>query len=310
MSGEFRTYDEQIAKLLEKGLAVSDVAAAKSKLAAVGYFALVSGYKEPLRDPSTRRYKPGVSFDDVVALYDFDDALRDLFERSINDVELKLKSTLSYAFCERHGEGQAAYLDPANYTPKRKKAKAVSKLLTTLGGLANVNTDYAYIVHHRKKRGNVPLWVIMRALTFGQASMMYSFLLPADKATVAKGFDHVNERELAQMMLYLVLYRNVCAHGERLFSHRAYSDMPDTALHAKLGLARNGQEYACGKRDLFGCVIALRYLLSAEGFLAFKRRLASIIDRFLRGNEAVERGELFAYMGFPENWKDVTRYRM
>ena len=79
MSGEFRTYDEQIAKLLEKGLAVSDVAAAKSKLAAVGYFALVGGYKEPLRDPSTRRYKPGVSFDDVVALYDFDDALRDLF---------------------------------------------------------------------------------------------------------------------------------------------------------------------------------------------------------------------------------------
>ena len=38
--------------------------------------------------------------------------------------------------------------------------------------------------------------------------------------------------------------------------------------------------------------------------------LASLIDRFLRDNEAVERGELFAYMGFPENWKDVARYRM
>lgn len=53
MSGEFRTYDEQIAKPLEKGLAVPDAAAAKERLAAVGYFALVSG-------SGTRRYKSGV----------------------------------------------------------------------------------------------------------------------------------------------------------------------------------------------------------------------------------------------------------
>lgn len=310
MSGEFRTYDEQIARLLEKGLSIPDVAAAKERLAAIGYFALVSGYKEPLRDPNTRHYKPGVSFDDIVALYEFDKELRDLFERAINDVELKLKSALSYAFCERHGEAQSAYLDPNNYTPRRKNAKAVTRLLATLGGLANVNTDYAYILHHRKKHKNVPLWVIMRALTFGQASMMYSFLLPGDKAAVAKDFDRINERELGQMMLYLVLFRNVCAHGERLFSHRTYSDIPDTALHRKLGLARNGQEYTCGKRDLFGCVIALRYLLTTTEFLTFKRRLVSLIDRFLRDNEAVERGELYAYIGFPENWKDITRYRM
>ena len=310
MSGEFRTYDEQIGKLLEKGLMAPDVPAAKEKLAALSYFTLVSGYKEPLRDPSTRRYKPGVSFDDIVALYDFDDDLRDLFERAINRVELKLKSALSYAFCERRGAAQSAYLDQSNYTPRRKKAKAVAKLLGTLDALANVNTDYPYLIHHRKKHGNVPLWAVMRALTFGQASMMYSFLLPPDKAAVAKAFDHVNERELGQMTLYLVLYRNVCAHGERLFSHRAYSDMPDTALHAKLGLGRNGQEYACGKRDLFGCVIALRYLLPAEEFLPFKRGLSSLVERFLRANEAVERSELYAYMGFPENWRDLTRYRM
>lgn len=102
-----------------------------------------------------------------MTLYEFDDALRNLFEQTINGVELKLKSALSYAFCERHGEVQAAYLDPANYTSKRKSAEDVARLLATLDGLANVNTDYAYIVHHRKRCHNVPLWVIMRALTFG-----------------------------------------------------------------------------------------------------------------------------------------------
>lgn len=139
---------------------------------------------------------------------------------------------------------------------------------------------------------------------------LYSFLLPADKAAIAKEFAHVNERELAQMVLFLVLFRNVCAHGERLLFHRAYSDMPDTCLHRKLGIVRKGQEYTQGKRDLFGCVIALRYLLSKEDFLAFKRRLASTIDRYLAKTDAVGRKELYAFMGFPDNWKDITRYRI
>jgi abortive infection bacteriophage resistance protein len=186
----------------------------------------------------------------------------------------------------------------------------VAKLIATLDGLANVNTDYAYIVHCRRKHHNVPLWVIMRAATFGQASMMYSFLAPADKAAVAKAFAFVNERELAYMVFYLVLFRNVCAHGERLSSHRAYSDMPDTALHAKLKLPKKGQEYACGKRDLFGCVIALRYLLPSSDFLAFKRRLSALIERYLRDNRAVGRAELYAAMGFPDDWKTITRYHM
>lgn len=71
---------------------------------------------------------------------------------------------------------------------------------------------------------------------------MYSLLLPRDKAAIAKQFDHVNERELAMMMRYLVLYRNVCAHGERLFLHRAYSDIPHMPLHEKLGVAKADQD--------------------------------------------------------------------
>ena len=69
----------------------------------------------------------------------------------------------------------------------------VAKLLAMLDVLANVNTDYPYLVHHRRKHHNVPLWAIMRALTFGQASMMCSFLLPADKAAVSKAFAHVKQ---------------------------------------------------------------------------------------------------------------------
>lgn len=310
MAKGFLTYSEQIENLQLKGMIVPDEDAANQVLHDVSYFALVTGYKIPLRNPMTRTYKPGVTFDDLLALYTFDEELRNLAERNIAFVERKLKSTLSYAFCENHGHDQAAYLRVENFKPERKSRKGVERLLKVLDGLANINTDYGYIVHHRKKYANVPLWVLVNAMTFGQASMMYSLLLPRDKAAIAKQFDHVNERELAMMMKYLVLYRNVCAHGERLFLHRAYSDIPNMPLHEKLGVAKAGQEYTQGKRDLFGLVIALRYLLPGGRFRTFKRQLSSLIERFLKDNSAVSRDELLSLMGFPPNWKSVTRYKL
>lgn len=62
----------------------------------------------------------------------------------------------------------------------------------------------------------------------------------------------VNEKGLGQCLKALVLYRNCCAHGEGLFSHKVYSDAPDTPLHASLGISKNGEQYAMGKRDLLG----------------------------------------------------------
>lgn len=310
LSKPFLTYDQQVAKLTSKGLAIPDEEAARAALRDVGYFALVNGYKGPLQDAETRRYKPGASFGDLVELYGFDASLRSLLRDELDWLERKLKSTLSHSFCERRGEEQSAYLDPASYTDARRHRKAVAKLVSILDYLANKNIDHAYIAHYRNHHGSVPLWVLVGAITFGQMSKMYSYLRSSEKAAVAKQFDHVNERQLEQMLKVLVLYRNVCAHGERLFSHRAYSEIPDMPLHAKLGIPKQGEHYSMGKSDLFSVVIALRYLLPRSRFHTFKRKLASLVGSFLRNSPIVNRGELLGLMGFPENWEQITRYRL
>ena len=306
----FRTYEEQLAHLKAKGLAVPDEDAAKSALCNAGYFALVNGYKDLLRDPMTRAYKPGSSFGDVVAIFEFDDALRNLLLSSLATVERKLRSTVSYAFCERHGEAQAAYLDASNYNLAGRNASKVAKLVGILDKLANGSTDRGYLVHYRKHHGSVPLWVLVNAVTFGQMSTMFSLMLPGDRAAVAKQFEHVNERELEQIFKVLVLYRNVCAHGERLLSYRTNIALPDLPLLEKMGVPKRGTQYSMGKRDLFGVVVALRYLMPPAKFRALKQKLSSLVERFLRDNESVSREELFAHMGLPENWRDVTRYRL
>ena len=45
-------------------------------------------------------------------------------------------------------------------------------------------------------------------------------------------------------------YRNVCAHGERLFTYRTVDAIADTPLHKKLSLPQSGNQYEKGKQDL------------------------------------------------------------
>ena len=73
MSKPFLTYDQQLDKLQnEKKLQIHDRTVAKETLKNIGYFSLIGGYKTPFINPMTRIYQNNASFEDVVALYQFD----------------------------------------------------------------------------------------------------------------------------------------------------------------------------------------------------------------------------------------------
>ena len=109
--------------------------------------------------------------------------------------------------------------------------------------------------------------------------------------------------------MLLTLYRNVCAHNERLFSYRTYIDIPDTLLHKKLDIPKNGSKYIYGKNDLFSVVIAFRYLLPKSDFVQFKRQMVRVLNRYEKQIVNLKLNVLLKYMGFPENWKEITKFR-
>lgn len=307
----FLTYQQQIDKLvLEKHLIVDDRTFAEDKLKEIGYFTLIGGYKVPFRNVMTRVYVNNTTFEDIYALYCFDSQLRELVFQYLCQIEKKISTSIAYAFCERYGESQTAYLDVRNYNYTSANQSGIDKLIRMLGKLADDNTDYEYIIHQRKAYHNVPLWVLINALTFGQVSKMYSFLLPAEKSRVSRNFEFVNEKELEQYLKVLVLYRNVCAHNERLFSHKVYSEIPDTILHEKLNISKTGNQYTFGKRDLFAVVIAFRYLLPNESFRVFKTMLKRTIQKYLKKSNRIIEEQLLAMMGFPVGWEKVGRYKI
>ena len=116
------------------------------------------------------------------------------------------------------------------------------RLISTLGHLANQNSDYPYINHQRVLYGNVPLWVLLNGVTFGSLSKFYKLTTPDIQSKIAQNFDKVNQKQLGKYLSVMTKFRNVCAHGERLFSYQTRNDIPDTPLHQKMKLAKIGTQ--------------------------------------------------------------------
>lgn len=312
MSKPYLNYQQQIDKLVnEKGLIISDTEYAREMLTNIGYFSLIGGYKSLFINPMTRRYEIPTTFEDIVALYQFDEALRQLTFGYLIKVEQKIRQLISDSFCVTYGENQTYYLTASSYSQDPRKAGDLSKLLRILFYNANANIDKQYLVHQRNTYGNVPLWVITKILTFGQLSKFYSLLQSREQSAISKAYEHVTERNLGKYLNDLTLFRNVCAHNERLFSFKLKAvEFPDTPIHKKMNLPRKGTQYLVGKKDYFGLVIALRYLLPKTDFFKYKKELMRLINAYCRKSKRLAKQDLLDQMGMPANWEMITRYRL
>ena len=307
----FLTYDQQIDKLIkEKNLRIDDIAYAKEVLRQTSYYSLIGGYKDIFKNSTTKKYKDGTRFEDIVELYYYDEGLRQLFLKYLIKVENEIKSEVSYYFTEKNGDNQSAYLDIKNYNYVGKKnQRDINSLINILRSYVTKSTDYQYINHAQKKYGNVPLWVLTNALTFGNISKMYMLLSQDIQSRISKNYLGINESQMVSILTVLVKFRNVCAHGERLFTYKTVDSIPDLPIHKKLDITQKGKQYINGKNDLFAVVIALKYLLNDVWYKEFIQDLKKVIDSYLRKHDSIQEQELYEKMGFPENWRKITRYR-
>lgn len=306
MCKPFLTYDQQIDKLIKKGLTIKDKDHAIELLKNNSYFSLISGYKKPFKK-SDGNYKNGACIDDIYALYIFDENLRHLLLENILIVERRVKSLYSYAFCSVNGNKQEEYLDVSKYDYTGEKKIGIDKLVKILQDKLNEPQKYQYIKHQMDKYGNVPLWVIIKAVTFGNVSKMFSFSQNNIKTMISKEIQGVSEGELERMIDLLSRIRNVCAHDERLYDYRVRqaNELKDSAMHDKLGIKKKKGHYIAGKKDMFAVMIVLKYLLYPDNFKSMCNELESLIKALNEKTSFIPKEMLLKSMGFPHNWKDI-----
>ncbi|MEG2544634.1 MAG: Abi family protein, partial [Longicatena sp.] len=155
---------------------------------------------------------------------------------------------------------------------------------------------------------NVPLWILVNHVTMGNKVKMYRCITSEVQSKISIEYPGLSEDSLEKVMRYITKFRNVCAHGNRLYNHKTRANMPDTIIHEKLEIYIEGEQFVCGKRDLFGVVIACRYLLSKSDFRKFKMELNRAINSYLNSTSFLNEIEILNEMGFPENWKKISKF--
>lgn len=311
MSKTFYTYEQQIHKLeAEKELIINDKDYAVNMLKHFGYYALIGGYKDLFKHKPSGKFLRGVTFEELVTFYHFDESLRTLFFQYILHIEKQIKSLLAYSFCDKYGSDQEKYLNAANYNITPQNLKDISRLVKSLSNVVSLPTHYPYIKHHLIKYHNVPLWVTMNALTFGQAAKMYQYSPSDIRSAVSRNYNNVNEVQLHQFIRILASCRNVCAHGERLYSFHVMEHISNMPLHHKMKINTVRGHYICGTNDLFAVVVSLKYLLDKSEFQNFKRQLSQSIAVVSKNCPHLTEYGLLHEMGFPENWKSINHYKL
>lgn len=306
MKKEFKTLDEQIEILKSKGLIIDDIAKTKEILLRENYF-FINGYRHIfMKSLKERIYLPGTKFEELYAFFVFDRHLRNIFFKNILIVENNLKSIFSYQLSRRYGIREKDYLRISNFTDDIKRARQVADVISKMKRQIRSNgKQHRATLHYLSNYGYIPLWILVKVLSFGIISELYLILKAEDQMEIGN-FYNLDTDNLSSFIAILANYRNLCAHEDILFDYRMQRTILDNVYHMKLNIPLMNDEYVYGKNDLFAVVIILKYLLRSEEF----RELAYEIDyeiSLLEGRvSTIPVTKILDRVGFPENWKEIV----
>ena len=225
--------------------------------------------------------------------------------KNILIIENNTKSIFSYVLSQKYGYKESDYLRNINYNQSPDKIRQVNDLLKKMKRQIRVNGgQHEATKHYINNYGYIPLWVVVKVLSFGITSELYTILKPNDQREVAKYYD-VEPENLMQFLPILSNYRNLCAHEDILFEHRTQKVITDNIYHDNLNIPKINDEYIYGKGDLFSVVIIFKYLLSKDDFRLLMAELSYEIDALSGKLEVVSIDKVLAKMGFPINYKSL-----
>ena len=301
----FKTLDEQIEILEEKGLIVEDVDYAKEILFRENYF-FISGYRHLfMRHNDKDRFIRGTTFDELYGMFVFDRMIRNIMFKYILIVENNIKSIISYQMSKKYGFKEKDYLNPKNFTHDPLKTRQVRDILEKTRRQIRVNgKEHTATMHYLTNYGYIPMWILVKVLSFGIVSELYNILKLEDKESIANVY-HLDSELLSIYLSLLSNFRNVCAHEDVLYDHRTQRMIPDSKYHQLLGIEKTDDEYIFGKNDLFAIVIILKQMLTDEEFREFAYELGYEIDVLDGRVDTVPLISILNRIGFPENWRDI-----
>lgn len=201
---------DQLTKLESRGLVIGNRQSAEKFLWHLNYYRF-SGYCLAFED-SRHAFRVRTKFEDVVAAYRFDVALRDLLTEALEVIEVDSRSVMAYLFGSNCGA--FGHIDPTNFKPSFNH--------TDWNERVREETDRSselFVEHFKNNYAgfpNLPCWIATEVMSFGTVSKMYGGLKDALQNPIASRYN-MQKGDFESALHHLSYVRNVCAHHSRLW---------------------------------------------------------------------------------------------
>ena len=301
----FRNLEEQIEILKNKGLKINNERYAKDVLLRENYFFL-NGYRYLFMYSNTdKRFLENTTFEELYSMFLFDRNIRNIIFKNLLIIENNLKSIISYQLSKKYGYKERDYLKEKNFTRRPEKKKQVKDLISKMQRQIRINSrDHTATMHYADNYGYIPMWILVKVLSFGIVSEMYSILKDDDQIQIAKVY-HVSPDSLITYLPILANYRNLCAHEDILFDNKTQKQIEDTIYHQLLNIQKEEDEYIYGKCDLFSLLIIMKELLVNEEFKSMIIELENAVNTLDYNLSTIKVEKVLHKMGFPLNWYEL-----
>ncbi|SHI24175.1 Abortive infection bacteriophage resistance protein [Sporobacter termitidis DSM 10068] len=275
------TYIQQMEKLRSRGCQISDEDKCTEILRNVNYYRLTA-YFLPFKQ-SDDTYLSGTTIEQVYCIYEFDRRLRRILFSAIEEIEIKLRTTIAYF--HSHKYGSLGYQNSDNFNQLHRHEKFMQKMNTEI----QQNKNVLYVKHHLENyEGKFPLWVAVELFTFGMLSCFYADLKRSDQRIIANNNFEIESDVLKSWLRCCTDLRNICAHYGRLYNRRFPTRPKTPEDHFEL------------ENKLFDFIVALKHLYpnkerwNNETLLALK----ALIDEY-------EDSIKLNHIGFPSDWNEL-----
>lgn len=330
MKKPFTSYKQQLKKLRTRGVIIppgsSQSKRAIKLLRRAGYYSIINGYKDiflqyPSRTGVEDIYKANISFDAIYSLFMFDRNMRSIILRYILITEGIMKSHISYYFSKKY-ETDFNYLNINNFNPH--KIEVTTKLINNISSVIQADTNSqkdtkGQIPHYLKKHKCLPLWVLMRKLTFGTMSYFYSCMEKDVQSDVVKEiiidfnkeyplkkviFSNF-EAQLSDILKFINLFRNVCAHEDRLYNveYKVKSDKTKKIQTLRISLSHMTSPINFNSK-LYSLIAVLKIFLTKEEFITMIKQIEDEINKLSKFLSPQILNEVLIKAGFPKQWQD------
>lgn len=303
---EFKNLAEQIEIMKAKGLTFFDEDKARVILLRENYF-FINGYRHLLMKSSNdKKFIQGSTFEELYALFVFDRRFRNILFKNVLIIENNMKSIISYQLSKKYGYREKDYLRPENFSLDRKKSRQVSDLIHKMKRQVRVNgSKHTATLHYLNNYGYVPLWIMVKVLSFGIISEMYTILKPEDQLSIAEYYD-LDIHILTNYLSILSNYRNLCAHEDIVFENKTQRYIEDTKYHRLLDIPKTDGEYVYGKNDVFALIIILKQMMTDEEFRLMIYEIGYELDILDGKVNSIPQVKILDRMGFPENFREIV----